>query len=427
MDRHRQRLMRGSGAIVLGSDLRALGIVRSLGRRGIPVVAFRSADASAVVSRYVIRVFPEVPDHRLVETLLELAGQGLEGWTLFPTTDETAVRVARQHELLARHFRLTTPPWSTFVLAHDKRRTYAVADQAGLAVPWTRWATASVGERKRIWPIVLKPAFKDQVNPFTMAKAWLAHNPHELAFRFAAAVRDVPADAVLLQEHLAGSGDHQFSYAALASSGEVVAGLAARRTRQYPRGFGHSSSFVETVDFPELERQGQRLLKAMNFTGLVEVEFKRDREDGRLKVLDVNPRVWTWHAIGGAAGVDFPYLAWLNANGQQVPSTAARPGVRWMRPATDLLSAAGDLREGRLTVRQWVRGLRRPLVVVPFAADDLRPALEDLRSTVTRVLRRRRLGDQHASSAPGEGSSSGSDITSPTSVASVPELDGALG
>ncbi|PYT21377.1 MAG: hypothetical protein DMG57_38840 [Acidobacteria bacterium] len=60
---------------------------------------------------------------------------------------------------------------------------------------------------------------------------------------------------------------------------------------------------------------------AMRFTGLVEIEFKRDSRDGKFKVLDMNPRVWGWHTLCGRAGVDFPYLTWLLVRGEPVPET----------------------------------------------------------------------------------------------------------
>jgi D-aspartate ligase len=51
------------------------------------------------------------------------------------------------------------------------------------------------------------------------------------------------------------------------------------------------------------------------------------------------------------------------------------PGVRWVRVGTDLLAAAGELAGGRLSVRDYLASLRRPLEFAVFARDDPLPSL----------------------------------------------------
>src|SRR5919109_5497400 len=135
----------------------------------------------------------------------------------------------------------------------------------------------------------------------------------------------------MIQALTPGGGDAQLSYAALCRGGEPVACLTARRARQWPMDFGRASTFVETIDAPEVEELAARVLGALRFDGIVELEFKRDPRDGRLKLLDINPRVWGWHTLGRAAGVDFPFLLWLALHGEALPRIRGRVGVRWVR------------------------------------------------------------------------------------------------
>ena len=90
----------------------------------------------------------------------------------------------------------------------------------------------------------------------------------------------------------------------------------ARRTRQYPIDFGYTSTFVETVEQKDVEEGACRFLSSINYSGLVEVEFKRDHRDGCYKLLDVNARAWTWNALGSIAGVDFAHVLWRLAMGE---------------------------------------------------------------------------------------------------------------
>jgi predicted ATP-grasp superfamily ATP-dependent carboligase len=367
--------------VVTGASYRALAVVRSLGRRGVAVRVVRSDEhALAGASRYAQKSLSWRPNDgpRRVEHLFELAErERLHGWVLIPTHDEEAALIARHRDELARVYRVTTPGWEALRAAYDKRFTHALGTRLGLDQPWTTLPDTedALDEAKGRFPVVIKPAYKAGANELTIAKAWRADDLDELRMRYRRACALVDPKILMVQQLVAGNGRSQLSYAALCSRGDVVAGLAACRVRQYPMDFGRASSCVETIDDPTLERDARRLLKAMRFTGMVEVEFKRDPVSGSNLLLDINPRAWGWQSIGARAGVDFPYLLWLLATGATVPATRAKAGIRWVRAGTDLLAVAGELAAGHLSVRDYARSLRRPLEFAVFAPDDPLPSL----------------------------------------------------
>ena len=153
--------------------------------------------------------------------------------------------------------------------------------------------------------------------------------------------------------------------------------------------FGRASTFVETVDAPEIETPARRMLHALRYDGIVEIEFKRDPRDARAKLLDVNPRVWGWHTLGARAGVDFPYLLWRAVRGETVPRTHARTGVRWVRALTDVPTALREMRDGRLSVLEYARSLLPPIEFAVLAADDPVPALLEVPDTLRLAWARR--------------------------------------
>ena len=103
-------------------------------------------------------------------------------------------------------------------------------------------------------------------------------------------------------------------------------GIAAGRSARWWRSgggnirsnFGFTSTLVETVERPEVEAAAARFLASLDFSGLVEIEFKYDARDSSYKILDVNARAWTWIALGAAAGIDFPALQYRLAFGENV-------------------------------------------------------------------------------------------------------------
>jgi len=129
----------------------------------------------------------------------------------------------------------------------------------------------------------------------------------------------------------------------------------------------------------------------MNFTGIVEVEFKRDPRDGKLKLLDINPRVWRWISLGHRAGVDFPYLLYRLSRGERIDSVKGVAGARWVRMATDVLAAAQERWQGSITLRGYLESLHPPLEFSILADDDLLPAILEIPHLIAADFRRSRL------------------------------------
>jgi predicted ATP-grasp superfamily ATP-dependent carboligase len=264
--------------------------------------------------------------------------------------------------------------------AYDKRLTYRLAAEQHVDYPSTIYP-ASEADLKDVactFPAILKPATHATINRFTADKAWPVANREELLARYREARELIPPDLILVQELIPGGGESQFSYAALCCDGQPIASLTARRTRQYPIDFGYSSSLVETLDIPEIVAPSRRLLSAIRYTGLVEVEYKLDARNGRYKLLDINPRLWTWSPLGGRAGTDFPYLLWQMMAGRSVPEQTGRTGVRWVRMSTDVPAAIHEMLRGRLSLGAYLRSLRSPLEFALMALDDPLPGLLDL-------------------------------------------------
>jgi D-aspartate ligase len=368
------------GVIVAGGLHGSLGIARSLGRRGVPVWVIAYGSAIQKASRYVERSCSWVGDDSSarIAYLLELAHRhGLDGWVLFAGGDDEVELFSQNRRVLSRSFRVTTPGWEVTRWAYDKRLTYRRCADLGIDHPWTKVLTGSESLREIDckFPAILKPAYRKSRNAFTRAKAWSVRDRSDLAEKFRRARGLVEPGVILLQEMIPGGGEAQFSYSALCANGKPIATLVARRARQFPVDFGYTSTFVETVERPEVEEAASRFLRSIRYCGLAEVEFKYDERDGRYKLLDVNPRVWTWHTLGRKAGVDFPYLMCLQACGHSVPQMRARTGIRWILGFRDFVAALVEVRRSRLTATSYLRSLRPPIELGVFAFDDPLPAV----------------------------------------------------
>lgn len=382
------------GGVVIGGDYQGLGIARSLGRHGIPVCIVDDERSIAGVSRFSDRTLrvPSLRDETSTLAALDAARRRfpIEGWVLFPTRDETVVALARNRSALTRSFRVPTPGWEAIRHAWDKRETYRLSERLSIPSPRT-WFPRSEAEVERIemtGPLVIKPAIKEHFIYETHAKAWRADTKEELRARYRSAASIVGYEEVIVQELIPGAGSQQYSYCCLFADGTAVASMTVRRLRQHPSEFGRASTYVETIELPALEACSVRFLDAIGYRGLVELEYKLDPRDGAYKLLDVNARTWGYHSLGAAAGVDFPFLLWLDQLGLRVPSVRARPGVRWIRLVTDVPNAVRDYRARALRPLEYLRSLRGIDTEAVFSVRDPLPGLMEVALLPYLALRR---------------------------------------
>jgi predicted ATP-grasp superfamily ATP-dependent carboligase len=375
---------RDVGAVVVGGDYQGLGIVRSLGRRNVPVCIIDDERSIARFSRYATYTVAAdgLRDHRAAANSVLQIGRrlGLRGWVLYPTRDETVAAFARYRTMLAEWFRVPTPGWETIQWVWDKRNTYRLASELRIPTPrtWYPRDEAALDDIPVEAPLALKPAIKEHFIYATKAKAWRANDRGELRALFQRAVLRIPPREVMVQELIPGDGRHQFAYCAFFKRDRALGSMVVRRCRQHPPEFGRASTFVQTVDVPILGTLSERFLRAINYYGLVELEYKFDARDGQYKLLDVNGRTWGYHTLGCSAGVDFPQMLFADQVGEAVPARRTRPGVRWIRLITDVPTALSEILRGGQTWRDYLRSLRGFDVESVFSRDDPMPGIAEL-------------------------------------------------
>jgi D-aspartate ligase len=369
------------GAVVIGGDYQGLGIVRSLGRKGIPICILDDEHSISRYSRYAtygIRVPDLHNENNVVETLVYLGRRlNLRGWVLFPTRDELVATLSRHKAALSEVFRVPTPAWETVKWVWNKRNTYRLAHQLNIPIPesWFPDKPSELDEITTPFPLALKPGVKENFLYATKAKAWRADTSAQLRELFARAGAVTNPGEILIQDLIPGDGKNQYAYCAFFKDGKAVGSIVTQRLRQHPREFGRASTYVETVEMPILESLSERFLRAINYYGLVEVEFKLDPRDGQFKLLDVNARTWGYHTLGCAAGVDFPYMLYRDQIGEVPQPSRGKPGLSWIRLMTDLPAGIMEVSGRRLRLGDYIRTLRKAHTEAVFSKEDPFPGI----------------------------------------------------
>ncbi len=342
-----------------------LAAVRSLGRAGAPVVAVDHRPwALGFRSRYgcpLVCPDPARSEDGFVELLASLARALGRPAPIFPTHDVHVNAVARNAGALAGSFLCPFPSWELLERIQSKRFQLERAGAAGVPVPLTAHpaaaAEALAAGRELGYPLLVKPSDHVGFKRRFGVQALRCADGAALARAFA----DAEPFAPMVQEWVPGGDDSLFTLGSyLTPGGEALGVFTGRKLRQTPPGVG-TCRVGEAVRAGEVEELGLRLLRSIGFHGLSQVEFKRDPRDGRFKLMEINPRLWQWHGLAAACGVDLPRIAYWHLLGARLPpARMRREGLRW----------AITLMRGRRPALP-----RPPYVDAVFALDDVRPGL----------------------------------------------------
>lgn len=391
-------------ALVIGSDTRAfLGVVRSLGRQGVAVdVAPFDFSSVALSSRY-IRTVHRLPPLQLdpeawFVALLKLCETTRPDF-IVPCDDRSIIPF---HEFRSRtaHLRVGMPGELAFQTFFDKGDTRAMAQACGVPVPHGRVLAAGDTAESLVaefgLPLFLKPrnsyllrALESRRNVSACRslqdlQTALAHIEH----------RAEALHEYLVETNFNGVG---VGVSVLAHQGVVSQAFQHRRVREPVGGGGSSYRQSERVS-PDLEAMTLALCKASRLEGVAMFEYKVDDATGQKALLEVNSRFWGSLPLAMAAGVDFPYLWFTQAQGA---APAARVVYRVPCFARNLLSdlyaTLGHIESRRTEgvgvmaweAVRWIASFGRILLgresLDTLARDDLRPGWLEIRGILAKV------------------------------------------
>jgi D-aspartate ligase len=379
---------------VLGLFDTGLAVVRALGRSGVPVLGF-DHDCNEYGFRSKFGHHTPSPHPRrtaqLTAFLIDRARSCAERPILYPTSDAFVMFVSEHRDELEPHFRLALPPRASVSIAINKAAMHAFAADARIPIPCTH-TPQTLDEVARIsttvaYPVVVKPLIGHLWREaYRGEKAIRVNDGGTLLELF----RQILAagQSALVQSLVTGPNTNHYKVCGyFDANGQARAVICMRKIRQHPVDFG-VGTLMETVVEPEVRELGLRLFRALNWRGPGSIEFKRDDRDGRVKLIELNPRLWQQHALATVAGMNFPMLQYLDMTGQPATVETYRAGVRWLDEFRDPRSAWEHRRRGALTLGEWAESFRGVRAFALWAHDDPAPFLAAARHHLWRAGRR---------------------------------------
>jgi D-aspartate ligase len=374
----RTRVGRQSETGPLACVIGDMDLVRPLGLAGVRCAVVARRWEAPWCSRYTrVRIpwlDPWERAEELIQALLAFAARQEEPPVLYYQGDPEMLAISRHHDLLSGPFRFVLPEPGLVEALADKASFAALAEQLDLPVPRTRVIVAddpaAVPTLDLRYPLVVKPsrhvAGWAAVNGSKAIDVSDEHSLREVVRR----AGSVSAE-LILQESIPGPETRIESHHVYVDrSGEVAGDFTGRKIRTQPARFGYSTA-VEVTDNAEVRELGRECVRRLHLRGVAKLDFKRDPE-GRLWLLEVNPRFTLWHLPGALAGVNLPALVFADLTGRpRPPSKPVRAGTTWCELRKDFQARKAE----RIPALRWAAWALRADAKRSVALDDPMPFL----------------------------------------------------
>ena len=380
--------------LIFGPHITALGVLRQLARHRIQGYVVDATSNIIVRSRWYRPTEPTLPETSDSNELAAfLRSLDIPGAVLIPCSDQWTLAVAGLPPEIRPRYAASVPPRDAVEQFVDKDQFRALVDR--LDIPRPRTA------------LISDPADLDRASDEDLANGFLKPTEsfrHNRAFGTKGFFVNSRDQAVRLVEQASAAGitfmlqewiPGNMSKTVLIDGfidrhGTIATMMARRRVRMDPPKLANTSSDV-TIPLAQVSEaiDAVRIVLAdVDYRGIFNVEFKFDERDGRFKIIEVNPRP-TWF-VGhiARAGVDLPWMSYLDA--QELPLPTPAPYQLGRYGLYERLDAAAILRAWR-TFRRPEGSVLRPWLMgdhVLFRWSDPLPALADVSQTLGRRMGR---------------------------------------
>lgn len=367
-------------AFVLGTGPNAIGVVRSLGREGVPVYAVGHEPGLTGTSRYcktLISPNVENEENIFLEFLCDKNKVSGKKGVLFPTGDAYVAFVSKYRNQLESYFTFEMTDLNTMNKLLNKKTQYQLAESIGIKIPKSYYPKnmkdiEDIAEKMN-YPVIIKGAstitWRKQ---YTVKKLFQSNTSQDLLKIFKE-INKYNID-VIIQESILGPDNACYKLCAyMDENSNPLLVFTLQKIRNYPYHFG-VGSVVESGYFPKVAELGLKYLKGIGYKGIGSVEFKRDQRDDQLKMIELNSRLWQQNSLASACGINFPYTMYRRLTGESVEMNKEfKEGIKWVSMRMDFASYMQYRGDGELMLLNWLKSLRGKKVYEVFAWDDPRP------------------------------------------------------
>jgi len=277
---------------------------------------------------FIISDITRVSENDFLQEMIKLAkdmNYKKEKPIIYTGKDDYLIFFCKNYEILKEYFLYSfETDFSKLNRALSKLELIKVAINANVLIPksFTNNDSLDLIVSESNFPVIVKPAVKNKPEIDVVQVAFRIKkcmNIYEL--KQAIGSLSVIGIEYIVQEYIEGGDEELFTIGTYSYKGKLLAWSTSKKIRQFPPNTGECS-FGKTIYNDALLEPAEKLLKEIGLTGISQIEFKKF--EGQYYLIEINPRVWSWHQIHEKVGVNLCLIAATNVHGN-LPSTVCKP------------------------------------------------------------------------------------------------------
>lgn len=357
--------------IIFGGDgINALGVVRSLGEKGINSYVIRLHPTEHIppieTSKYVIRTWLAKSPEEVLQILLENFSNEVEKPILF-FTDELHTEVFDKHyeELKDRFISYNAGKSGALIVLLNKAYQCQLAEECGIKVP--KYEIVKKGELPKNvpYPIITKTITSNEGR--WKRDMIVCQNQEELK----EAYKDIEADRLQIEEYIDSTNEVDLKGFSILG-GKQIFFTHLKRWHYKDPSKGHFMYFEPCKD-EVFKAKIAQLIKKANYSGIFDAEFIQDKQ-GNLYFLEVNWRTGMYNYNHTYEGVNLPYL-WAKSTleGRIKEDEIHVKDVNYTTLCE--LTSFGDALRRPKQIPNWIQEIRKADVLYYYNKEDKYPCL----------------------------------------------------
>jgi predicted ATP-grasp superfamily ATP-dependent carboligase len=353
-------------AIVFGSYETGLGVIRSLYLEKLKVLCIDFRKEIALYSR--CKVGLEICPHPLeqegafINWIHKYFSNFEQRIPVFITSDDFLTAISKNRDKIGKYFLFNLISDSLLKKISNKDQQMILAQGVGVKVPETL-KISNLSKRTKLPKNMNYPVFIKGLDVNTwrkkiiQTKGFKVSNEEEMGKKLTE-LAELKIPSVVIQEIIEGPDTNHYKYCCYINpQGKILAEFILQKIRQNPINFG-IGAVVESCDRQDVKEVGRRLFKGISYVGIGSAEFKIDKRDGELKLIEINPRYWQQNYLPTFCGMNFAYLNYRDIMGREPnPITVYTSAIKWVNWFLDLNSFLEYRKIGVINFWDWRKSL----------------------------------------------------------------------
>jgi len=355
-------------------------VIRSLKKKNIPTIVLNPNNKSIThYSRYytgIICPCAKNNEGQYVDFLVNLGEKLNSKGVLLPVGDIEVSVIFKNKSKLEKYYTFLPVDFNIVEKLLNKRRFYETIDQLNIPhsetyIPRNESELEAIS-KKIVYPCILKPVHSDYFRSDFKMKLFMVKSKEELLQKYGLSM--LKNHEVIVQEIIPGGvRDHYGFNAYYDKNGEPNGSIMYRRIREFPHNVGNGC-FIESIWESELEEITTGLVNKIGYHGIIDAEFIKDTRDNKFKIIEVNPRCWMQVSLPTRCGINFPYMAYMDALGKDFEKQVFNgKQVKWLFFPEDIYSSLLYFRKKELSINQWIDSYKVEREFAVFSWDDPLP------------------------------------------------------